>query len=447
MGAFEHQDYPPALLAKRLGIQRDSSRPPLFETMFILQKTQQAEMQALSPFALGIEGARMDADGLALESIDLGGEPAQFDLTLMMVETSKGLAASFQYNSDLFDARTVQRMLEHFRSLLHSIVTDPRKPVSACPLLSASERRQLLADWNQPQTEYPRDLRIHELILEQGKRTPGAIAVQFADQRLTYLELDERVEQVARVLAGLGVTPGTLVGLFLERSIDMLVGLLGVLKAGGAYLPLDPSFPSERLTFMLADSGATVLLTQTSLTSELPPGAAQVICVDALEITAPGGVTLSGALPADEDNKKGYPGTENIKTPSPSSDDLAYIIYTSGSTGVPKGVQIHHRAVVNFLCAMRENLDLDAQDTLLAVTTLSFDIAVLELLLPLSVGARAVIAGSEVAADGALLANALQEFDATIMQATPASWRSLLEAGWTGEKRSQDFMRRRSADR
>ena len=414
LGAFEHQGYPPALLAKQLGLQRDSSRPPLFETMFILQKAQEAEVQALSPFALGIDGARMEAGGLVLESIALGGEPAQFDLTMMMAETDRGLAAALQYNLDLFDASTIQQMLEHFNSLLQEIVVDPLKPVSTYALLTEAERKRLLVEWNGTQTEYPRDLCIHDLIQEQAKRTPEAIAVRFEEESLTYAELDDRADELAKILIVQGVKPGTLVGLFVNRSPDMLIGLLGVLKAGGAYLPLDPSFPSERLAFMLEDSGASIILTQTSLLPEIPENKAQVIYLDD-----------PGELPSKKGRKK-----PQFAMP----DDLAYIIYTSGSTGKPKGVQIHHRAVVNFLCSMCENLGINADDTLFAVTTLSFDIAVLELLLPLTVGARVVIASSEVVADGALLAEALTATHATFVQATPASWRLLLEAGWKGKE-------------
>ncbi|NOH02187.1 MAG: AMP-binding protein [Chloroflexi bacterium] len=270
LGAFEHQDYPPALLAKRLGIQRDSSRPPLFETMFILQKAQEAGVQALSPFALGLDGARMEAAGLTLESIALGGEPAQFDLTMMMSETEGGLAAALQFNTDLFDAATIEQMLGHFHSLLREIVSDPHKPVSAYSLLNEAERRRLLVEWNQTQAEYPRDLCVHELIREQARRTPDSIALQFGEQTLTYKELDKRSTRVAKVLSSRGVKPGTLVGLFVHRSLDMVVGQLGALKAGGAYLPLDPSFPAERLAFMLADSGASILLTQSNLRGKLP---------------------------------------------------------------------------------------------------------------------------------------------------------------------------------
>jgi len=411
LGAFEHQDYPPALLAKRLGIQRDSSRPPLFETMFIFQKAQDVEIQALSPFALGINDASMEAGGLTLESIALGGEPAQFDLTMMVAETEQGLAVALQYNIDLFDATTIQRMLEHFHSLLQEIVSDPYKPVSTYSLLTKKERQQLLVDWNQTQAGYPRELCIHELIQEQVERTPDAIAVQFGDEGLTYQELDKRSDDLANILVSQGVEPGTLAGIFVNRSIEMLVGIMGVLKAGGAYLPLDPFFPSDRLAFMVEDSGVSVILTLTDLQSELPENKAEIICLDALE-----------QVPE-----------RNEKSKFAKPDDLAYVIYTSGSTGKPKGVQIHHQAVVNFLCSMRENLEITAADTLLAVTTLSFDIAVLELLLPLTVGAKVVIASFEDAVDGVLLADALQNTNATFLQATPASWRLLLEAGWQGK--------------
>ncbi|MCC6498806.1 MAG: amino acid adenylation domain-containing protein [Anaerolineales bacterium] len=411
LGAFEHQDYPPALLAKRLGIQRDSSRPPLFETMFILQKAHEADVQALSPFALGLDGARMEASGLVLESIALGGEPAQFDMTMMMAELNDGLAAALQYNVDLFDAETIQRMLKHFAALLHEIAADPTKPVSTYSLLDDSEQQKILVEWNQTQADYPHTVGINELFEAQAKRSPDAIVVQLEDQHLTYKELNKRADEVAKVLVANGVKPNTLVGLFVSRSVEMLVGLLGVLKAGGAYLPLDPSFPSERLAFMLEDSNASIILTLTSLLSQIPENKAKVICLDAL------------------DEAKGKRG-KKVKA---SANDLAYIIYTSGSTGKPKGVQIHHRAVVNFLCSMQKDLGINASDSLLAVTTLSFDIAVLELLLPLTVGAKVVIASSEVVADGALLAQSLNDSHITFMQATPASWRLLLEAGWTGK--------------
>ncbi len=411
LGAFEHQDYPPALLAKKLGIQRDPSRPPLFETMFILQKAHEADVQMLSPFALGLDGASMEVDELELESIALGGEPAQFDMTMMMSEYNDGLAAALQYNVDLFDAKTIQRTLKHFELLLQEIAADPSKPVSSYPLLDESEEQRILVEWNQTQADYPREACIHELIEAQVKHSPNVVAIQFEDQQLTYKQLNKRADELAKILVAQGVQPGTLVGLFVSRSIEMLVGLLGVLKAGGAYLPLDPSFPAERLAFMLADSNASIVLTLNHLLPEMPEHKAQVICLDAL------------------DEVKGKRGRRS----KANAEDLAYVIYTSGSTGKPKGVQIHHRAVVNFLCSMQKDLKINESDSLLAVTTLSFDIAILELLLPLIVGAKVVIANSEVVTDGALLAQSLEDSHITFMQATPASWRLLLEAGWNGK--------------
>lgn len=418
LDALDHQDFPPALLAERLHVpHRDASRPPLFETTFIYEKAHIESVRGLNSFALGIPGTRIEMDGLTLESMALLHQPSQFDLTLMMAETGDELSSAFIFNPDLFDADTIQRMLGQFRTLLQNIVADPYQPVSTYPLLSESERQQTLIDWNQTQADYPRDLCIYDLIQQQVMRTPDAVAVQFEDKSLTYQQLDKRVDQVAEVLGSQGIKAGTLVGIFVNRSMEMLIGLLGVLKAGGAYLPLDPSFPSERLAFMLADSDASFILTLSSLVSELPDNNAQIICIDDL--------SQDKSSTKTKRSKK----TRVIAKP----DDLAYIIYTSGSTGKPKGVQIHHQAVVNLLCSMRKSLGINADSTLFGVTTLSFDIAVGDLILPLTAGARLVIASSEVVADGALLVQALTDSNATFMQATPASWRLLLEAGWKGK--------------
>ncbi len=244
-------------------------------------------------------------------------------------------------------------------------------------------------------------------------RTPDAIAVGFGDHRLTYRELDARANRLAHRLRSLGVGPETLVGLCVERSAEMVVGLLGVLKAGGAYVPLDPAFPSGRIAMMLDDARVKVLLTEQALRESLPAGEAEVVCLDS---------DWSGI---DEE-----PDTPPDVVVSP--DNLAYVIYTSGSTGRPKGVQISHGALTNFLTSMAGLLGVNERDVLLAVTTLSFDIAALEMYLPLTVGARVEIVPRDVAADGARLADRLAEGDVTILQATPATWRLLLEGGWQG---------------
>jgi exopolysaccharide biosynthesis WecB/TagA/CpsF family protein len=270
--------------------------------------------------------------------------------------------------------------------------------------------------WNDTKKAYPRERCLHELVEAQVQRTPDAIAVTFESRSLTYRELDARADLLAAHLVGLGVGPGVLVGVEIERSLDMLVGILAILKAGGAYVPLDPEYPADRLAFMLADSKAPFLLTSTKMIGQLPVHEAQVVCVD-------GAWTLGPGAPASPGRRR------------PSPEDLAYVIYTSGSTGKPKGVQLRHRGVVSFMTSMRDAPGLGPDDRLLAITTLSFDIAGLELFLPLTVGARVVIAGRSVISDGAQLRALLEASEATVLQATPVTWRILVGAGWTGGKK------------
>jgi amino acid adenylation domain-containing protein/thioester reductase-like protein len=416
LNALEHQDCPPALLADNLDLPRDPSRPPLFETMFILQKAQIPDVSALSSFALGIGGEELEIAGLTLESLPLDRQPAQFDLTLMMAEAEDRLVATMFYNSDLFEGSTIQRMLGHLETLLDGLQADPERPVASTPMLTPAERQHLLSAWNATAMAYPPVEGVHQLFEAQVDRTPDAIAVRFEGQSLTYRALNERANLVAHHLQSLGVSPEKLVGIYLDRSPAMVVALLGVLKAGGAYVPLDPDFPQERVAMMLADSQPLVLLTEERLRDTLPALDSRVVSMDGdWEEIAQGRTTnlVSGV----------------------SGDDLAYLIYTSGSTGIPKGVQIPHRAMVNFLIAMEAEPGLTEDDLLLAVTTLSFDIAVLELFLPLVVGACVEVVSREIASDGARLREKLAASGATVMQATPATWRLLLEAGWQGDHR------------
>jgi amino acid adenylation domain-containing protein len=254
---------------------------------------------------------------------------------------------------------------------------------------------------------------IHKLFETQVDRTPDAIAVVFGESALSYRELDWRAEGLAQQLGAVGVGPGALVALFLERSLDMVVGMLAVLKAGGAYVPLDPTHPRNRIASILVDAQPAVLLTHTRLQFKLPQHTSHVIMIDAVPVTIrrePGSVTL----------------------PAPTPSDLAYVIYTSGSTGKPKGVEIEHRSVTNFLASMQHRPGLGAEDTVLAITTITFDIALLEIFLPLVCGARVVIAPSETARDGAALVDLIKRCGATVMQATPSTLRMLLDAGWDG---------------
>lgn len=414
LGAIAHQDYPFPLLVERLCPTRDPSFSPLVQVMFIWDKPHQSQGQGEPQLNLSeATGDKISQHELELETLMLGARGAAFDLTLTIFETDKPLCASLQYNTDLFDASTITRMAEHFQNLLAGIVADSEQRLSDLPLMTPLELEQLLVAWNDTQTIYQQDLCIHQLFEAQVECTPDAIAVVFENQQITYSELNRRANCLAHHLQKLGIGPDSLVGLCLERSLEMVVGLLGVLKAGGAYVPLDPAYPQERLTFMLKDAHVSVLLTQQQLMDKCPEDQTHVVSLD-----------VNWETIAQESET-------NLST-CVTSDNLAYIIYTSGSTGRPKGVQVLHSAVVNFLTSMSFSPGLTDQDTLLSVTTLSFDIAALELFLPLMVGARLVVVSREVAADGIQLRESLTDSCATLMQATPTTWRLLLAAGWQG---------------
>ncbi|NEP20537.1 non-ribosomal peptide synthetase [Moorena sp. SIO3I6] len=398
--AYEHQDVPFEQVVSALQPQRSLSHSPLFQVMFVLQN---------APMG------KLELPGLSLSQFNQHSTTSKFDLTLSMTETELGLVGTWEYNTDLFDGSTIKRMATHFQNLLSAIVDNPQQVVSELPLLSAEERHQLLVEWNDTASEYPKDKCIHQLVEEQVEKTPDAVAVVFEQEQLTYQQLNQRANQLAHHLQNLGVKPEVLVGICVERSVQMVVGLLGILKAGGAYVPLDPNYPSERLSYMLADSGVEVLLTQESLLESLPSHTARIVYLD-----------------SDWEAIEQHSG-ENLDV-GVTSDNLAYVIYTSGSTGKPKGVQINHKALVNFIESMQQKPGLESTDIFLSVTTLSFDIAGLELYLPLITGARLVVISREIATDGMLLAQSLDNYQVTTMQATPATWRLLLTAGWKGNK-------------
>jgi amino acid adenylation domain-containing protein len=398
LGAYAHQDLPFDKLVEELQPERDMSRNPLFQTMFILQNAPRAELDLP-----GIKASLESAQRVT----------AKFDLTLAMIRKSDGFRGTLEYNSDLFDAATVESLAGHFQTLLESILAAPDQAVSALPILSEAERKELLVDWNATALAGEADTLVHQLIEAQVDRTPAAVAVGFEDRTLSYEALDQQANQLAHHLQALGVGPDVLVGVALERSERMLVALLGVLKAGGAYVPMDPDYPGARLAYMLEHSAVQVVLSEQAMLERLPEHPAQVVCLDR-------DWDLIGALSTDRPAAAVQP------------EHLAYVIYTSGSTGQPKGVQVPHGAVVNFLHSMARTPGMTAGDVLLAVTTLSFDIAVLELYLPLTVGGRVQLVSREVAGDGDQLLAALQATGATVMQATPATWRLLLLAGWDG---------------
>lgn len=403
--AYEHQDLPFEKLVEELQPERDLSRTPLFQVVFVLQNAPRSNLEL---------------PGLTLSSVVVDKGTATYDLNLGMWQTKQGLGARIEYNIDLFEAETIRRMADEYQHLLEHVTINLDSHVADLPILTPREEAQLRV-WNDTSRAYSRTSRLHDLFEKQAEKTPLAAAATCADQTVTYQELNQRANQLAHTLQKLGVGPETLVGLCVERSLDMLVGLLGILKAGGAYLPLDPAFPTDRLSFMIGDAQTPVLLTQQKL-------AANLAALTASSLTQP---TIL-CLDSDWETSRAMPQT--APPCLSTADNVAYTIYTSGSTGRPKGVQVLHHAVVNFLETMRQQPGLTAQDTLLSVTTLSFDIAVLELFLPLIVGAKVVLVGRDAAADGPQLLDTLTRSQATVMQATPSTWRLLLAAGWPGDK-------------
>lgn len=395
LDAYEHQAYTYGTLVRKLGIPRDPSRLPLIEVQFNLEHV----------------GTGLEFEGLEAEMDSCPKRYVNFDLFLNVVEGTDGLVMDCDYNTDLFDEATIDRWLGHYETLLASLAEDMSRPVSRLPLMSEAELDDLIVERNRTEATYPRHRSVHELFEEQAARTPNAVAVVFGRQALTYSELNARANELGKFLQAHSIGPRHLVGICTERSAEMVIAILGVLKAGAAYIPLDPAYPKERLDFILGEADVRILLTQERIAVELGDMKARVICLD-----------TEWAMIARERSSE--------SRVSATPDDLAYVIYTSGSTGQPKGVEIQHRAVVNFLTSMQRQPGIEASDRLLAVTTLSFDIAGLEILLPLISGARVVIADRDSTLDGARLAELIRESGANMLQATPSTWRLLLEAGW-----------------
>ncbi|WP_416966645.1 amino acid adenylation domain-containing protein [Streptomyces sp. 4F14] len=336
-------------------------------------------------------------------------QEGEFDVTLEIVEGAADCAYTLKYDPDLFDEDTVRRLGEHFLALLRSALTEPARPVGRLPLLTGDERRQVERQWEQARRAYPRERTLPDLVDEQAARRPDALAVTSGGETLTYRQLTEKIDWLAGHLRAEGVRPGRAVGVLVERG-HLPVALLAVLKAGGSYVPLDPTFPVDRLSYMAEDAGLHLVLTT---------GTAE----DAL-----GGIAVP-RLRLDR-----LTGQTSFSGPAAGPDDTAYVIYTSGSTGRPKGVAVPHRALVNFLVSMRDEPGFGQDDTLLALTTVCFDIAALELYLPLITGGRVEIAPADVAKDGVRLRRHLESCGATVMQATPSTWKMLLATGWAGDR-------------
>lgn len=397
---FDHQQFTFGSLLQKLDVPRDPSRVPILPVLLNIDQSIKAEENQFHGLDVAIDEIPRHYDN--------------FEFFINALEKAENLVIlECQYNTDLFDAETIRHRLDEFETLLEGIVKNPQVKISTLPIVPQEERQKLLVDWNATAVNYPDDKCIHELFELQVGQSADKVAAVFEKQQVTYQDLNGRANRLANHLISLGVTPGVVVGLFLERSLDMVVALLGVLKAGGTYLPLDISYPSERIAYMIEDAGASVLIAQDALISSLPTLEAQIVRIDT------DWPTINGL------------SEENLGKHA-KADGLAHIIYTSGSTGKPKGVQIGHSSVVNLLLSMTREPGFTAEDSILAITTLSFDIAGLEIFLPLVTGAQVEMVSAEIASDGLLLAKKLKESSATVVQATPSRWQMLVEAGWQG---------------
>ncbi len=407
-----YQDVPFDRVVEAVQPKRDPSLNPLFQVMFSFHDEPMPEAKMPE---LEVKLTPVISNGSAKFDLGVIGIPHSAQvLGLAQGSDQDGLTMIWEYNTDLFDTATIARMVAHYINLLRAMVDDPESRISVLSLLQPQEREELLFARNSTRREFATGDRLCDMFAEQARRTPDACAVVFEYQALSYQELDRRSTQLANYLIEQGVAPNVVVGVCVERSPNMLIALLAIQKASGAYVPIDPSFPADRQVFMLQDAGIQLLVTEADLCASLP------ICDVKL-------IHLAGDAQAISAR------AERLgEAPRAGAEDLAYVIYTSGSTGRPKGVRIPNRALTNFLRAMRDEPGLSADDRLVAVTTLSFDIAGLEMYLPLVVGARVVIASRAVATNGEALAELLASSGATIMQATPTTWQLLIDTGWKG---------------
>jgi amino acid adenylation domain-containing protein/FkbM family methyltransferase len=392
LGAYAHQDVPFEKVVEDLQPERDMSRSPLFQVWFVLHNDTSEELVLPE---------------LRFAPMENRNETAKYDLTLDVHESGENLRGILEYSTDLFEAETIERMARHFERLLEAIVAEPEQRLSTLPLLTAGEIRQQFVEWNDTASDYASYACLHELFEVQVKRTPDAVAVVHEGKLLSYDELNRKANQLAHHLQTLGVGPETLVGLCVERSLEMIVGLLGILKAGGAYLPLDPQYPQERISYMLEDAKASVVLTQQQVAKVLPEHAARVVYLD-----------------ADWDTIQQQPEANVVSAVTPLN--LAYVIYTSGSTGKPKGAMLPHRAVVNHNFAVAARYDLQATDRVLQFASLSFDVAVEEIFPSWLCGASVILRPEGLLDSDTALFEFLEHERITLVNLSTPYWNELI---------------------
>jgi amino acid adenylation domain-containing protein len=393
LGAYEHQDVPFERLVEELNPERSLSHSPVFQVMFVLQNAPAAEGAA-------------EMEGVTVRGLAREREAAKYDLTLSLFEHAGALHGMVEYATDLFDAGTMERLAEQMSVLLDAALAAPDTPVADLPLLDAGGRAALLETSSGARAEYP-DVPLHALFEAQAARTPGAVALVFGGERVTYAELEARANRLAHLLRARGIGPESPVAVFMERSVEMVIALYGVLKAGAAYVPVDPEYPEERVAYMLEDSAAALALTQDRLASRLPGG------IEAVALDRPG---VLDDFPADRP-----------ASPETGTDRLAYVIYTSGSTGRPKGAMNAHRGVVNRILWMQDAFGLTADDAVLQKTPFSFDVSVWEFFWPLAVGARLVIAPPGAHRDPAAITGLIEREGITTLHFVPSMLRAWID--------------------
>lgn len=396
--AYAHQELPFEKLVEELKPKRDLSRTPIFQVVFNLQNAPMPNLKI---------------KGLEIQPLEIDRSVSQFDITLMVTKSQDEYNCTVEYNTDLFTSATIKRMFYSFQLLLDHALAEPDCCISKLKLVDADYLHHVIYDLNQTELNFPCNKCLHHLFEEQVEKTPDAIALIYKDQSLTYRELNHRANKLAAYLQSSGVTTGTRVGVLMEKTLQITEALLAILKAGGTYIPISASFPAERIKFIIGDADLLFLLT--NIAAELPAETTVKI------------INLN-------DDK--YLTIKNYSNPETniSADNLAYIIYTSGSTGMSKGVMVQHKALMNFIYSMQTQPGIKSDDVLLSVTSVSFDIAALELFLPLTVGAMVVIAEKEMMANPSLIGDAINHHHVTMMQATPAVWQLLIDAGWSGKE-------------
>ena len=403
LDAYAHQDLPFEKLVEELQPERDLRFNPLFQVMFILQN---------APIPV------REVAGLTLRTLDVDSGTAMFDLVLSIAESEQGLTGFLEYNTDLFDSATIARWIGNFQTLLESVVADRDRRISELPILTAKEREQLLVEWNDTQSNYPQNASIHQLFEQQVEKSPDALALIDGSERITYGQLNQRANQLAHYLQKLGVTTETLVAICLERSVEMVVGVLAILKASGAYIPLDPSYPSNRLAFMLSDSQASLLLTKQELLKTLT------------ESTALGSASASlTAKTVCLDSCQDLIVRESRENPASTStaDNLAYGLYTSGSTGTPKGVLGTHRGTVNGLNWLWKTYPPEAEEVCCHKTAISFVDSIWEIFGPLLQGLPAVIIPDSIVKDTQQFVETLARHEVTRIVLVPSLLRVILD--------------------